>query len=96
MQKGFRKKYIILCELYPFRHICAKWHLWYVTAKTKKVYAIKRRKKFKQDTQLIQINMTLVLDIHRMSVKIEQAIFTVSIMDNTKNNKTTTKIKKTT
>ena len=50
--------------------------------KDKKVYAIKRRKKFKQDTQLIQINMTLVLDIHRMSVEIEQAIFTVSIMDN--------------
>ena len=35
--------------------------------------------------------MTPVPDILKMSVRIEQAIFTVLIMDNKKNEKTTTK-----
>ena len=43
--------------------------------------------KFNQDNQWIQLNMTLVPDIDTMSVGLEQAIFTVPIMDNKKNNK---------
>ena len=38
------------------------------------------------------MNMTLVPEIHRMSVGIEQAILTVPIMDNKKKNKSTTNI----
>ena len=34
IQKGFRRRSIDFCELYPFRRIWAKWWLWYVTANT--------------------------------------------------------------
>ena len=47
-------------------------------------YALTFRNKFNKDNQWIQINMTFVLDIHRMSVGKEQSIFTVPIMENKK------------